>query len=233
VGTEEQVTELDALFVIYQATEPSALVLGGGNVGQAVAVALRNRGVPVTILERDPALEERLSKVADRVVIGDASNLETVKEAGIGEVRSVVLTTNDDATNAFLAIYCRKLSDTAHIISRISHDWNLEAIHRAGADFALSHGSLAVQTLVAMVRGQELIVVGEGTEIFIEKTPEHLFGKNLANSEIGAATGLNVLAIREKGQLTANPPASTELSRDSELVMVGSAEQRTRFLALR
>jgi voltage-gated potassium channel len=232
VGTEEQVTELDALFVIYQATEPSALVLGGGNVGQAVAGALRDRGVPVTILERDPALEERLAKVADRVVIGDASNLETVKAAGIDQVRSVVLTTNDDATNAFLAIYCRKLSKTAHIISRISHDWNLEAIHRAGADFALSHCSLAVQTLVAMVRKQELIVVGEGTELFIEKTPEHLFGKNLADSKIGATTGLNVLAIREKGRLTANPPASTELSRDSELVMVGSPEQRMRFLAL-
>ncbi len=232
VGTDEQVTELDALFVIYQAIEPSALVLGGGSVGQAVAVALRDRGVPVTILERDPALEERLARVADRVVIGDASNLETVKAAGIDEVRSVVLTTNDDATNAFLAIYCRKLSNTAHIISRISHDWNLEAIHRAGADFALSHVSLAVQTLVAMVRGQELIVMGEGTELFVEKTPEHLFGKNLADSEIGATTGLNVLAIRENGRLTANPPASTELSRDSELVMVGSADQRMRFLAM-
>ena len=232
VGTEEQVTELDALFVIYQATEPSALVLGGGSVGQAVAGALREKGVPVTILERDPALKERLAKVADRVVIGDGSNLETVKAAGIDEVRSVVLTTNDDATNAFLAIYCRKLSNTAHIISRISHDWNLEAIHRAGADFALSHASLAVQTLMAMVRGQELIVVGEGTELFIEKTPEHLFGKNLADSKIGETTGLNVLAIREKGQLIANPPASTNLSRDSELMMIGSAEQRMRFLSL-
>ena len=232
VGTEEQVTELDALFVIYQATEPSALVLGGGSVGRAVAGALREKGVPVTILERDPALKERLAKVADRVVIGDGSNLETVKAAGIDEVRSVVLTTNDDATNAFLAIYCRKLSNTAHIISRISHDWNLEAIHWAGADFALSHASLAVQTLMAMVRGQELIVVGEGTELFIEKTPEHLFGKNLADSKIGETTGLNVLAIREKGQLIANPPASTNLSRDSELMMVGSAEQRMRFLSL-
>jgi K+/H+ antiporter YhaU regulatory subunit KhtT len=83
-----------------------------------------------------------------------------------------------------------------------------------------------------MVRGQELIVVGEGTELFVEKTPEHLFGKNLADSKIGATTGLNVLAIRENGRLTANPPASTELSRDSELVMIGSAEQRMRFLAM-
>jgi voltage-gated potassium channel len=232
VGTEEQVTELDALFVIYQTSEAPVLVIGGGNVGQAVARALHERGVPVTILDRDPAMRPELAKIAERVVIGDAANLATVKSAGIDDVRSVVLTTNDDATNLFLAIYCRKLSATAHIISRVSNDWNLEAVHRAGADFALSHGSLAVQTLVAMVLDRDLIVVGEGTELFAEKTPEHLFGKSLAESRIGASTGLNVVAIREEGNFSANPPASTELKEGSELVMLGSAEQRQLFLAL-
>lgn len=232
VGTESQITELDALFVIYQAADAPVLVIGGGNVGQAVAGALRARGAPVTILERDPALRERLERVADRVVIGDAANLETVKGAGIDDVRSVVLTTNDDATNLFLAIYCRKLSDTAHIISRISHDWNLEAIFRAGADFALSHGSLTVKTLISIIRGHELIVVGEGTELFVEQTPVHLYGKPLAASGIGAKTGLNVIAIRENGHFTPNPAASTELSEGSELVMLGTPEQRQRFLSL-
>lgn len=232
VGTEEQLTDLDALFVIYQTTEAPVLVIGGGAVGQAVAIALRDRGVPVTILDSNPQLEERLRQVADRVVIGDAAHLETVEAAGIGEVRSVVLTTNDDATNIFLAIYCRKLSKTVHVISRISHDRNLEAIHRAGADFALSHVSLGVKTLVAMVSGRDLIVMGEGTELFIEKTPKRLYGKPLAASGIGSGTGLNVVAIRENGTFTANPPAATLLAEGSELVMIGSEEQRQRFLAL-
>ena len=232
VGTEDQVTELDALFVIYQTSDAPVLVIGGGNVGQAVAATLHERGTPVTILDRDAALREPLARVADRVVIGDASNVETVKSAGIDEARAVVLTTNDDSTNAFLAIYCRKLNETAHIISRISHDWNLEAIHRAGADFALSTGSLAVQSLMAMVRGGDLIVVGEGTEIFVERTPERLFGKALSESGIGASTGLNVVAIRENERFDANPSADTLLNEGSELVMLGNPEQRLRFQEL-
>jgi Trk K+ transport system NAD-binding subunit len=233
VGTEDQITELDALFVIYQTEEAPVLVIGGGNVGQAVAEALHARGAHVTILDSDPDLRVRLEQVSDRVVIGDAAHLETVKEAGIETVRSVVLTTNDDAVNLFLTIYCRKLSDTAHIISRISHDWNLEAIHRAGADFALSHGSLVVQTLVAMVTGRDLIVVGEGTEFFVERAPAHLCGKPLAESGIGASTGLNVVAIQENGSFNANPSAESILTEGCELVMIGSTEQRQRFLALR
>ena len=135
-------------------------------------------------------------------------------------------------TNIFLAIYCRKLSATVHIISRVNHDWNLEAIHRAGADFALSHGSLAVQMLTAMVREHDLIVLGEGTELFVERTPPRLCGKPLADSEIRATTGLNVVAIREGDRLSPNPLPTHVLSEGSELVMIGSAAQRLDFLDL-
>ncbi|MCP4039739.1 MAG: hypothetical protein GY733_22540 [bacterium] len=233
VGTEEQVTDLDALFVIYQATDSPVLVIGGGTVGRAVSRALRDRGASVTILDHDAGIEGDLASVADSVVIGDASNLQTVKVAGIDEAPSVVLTTNDDATNIFLTIYCRRLSTDAHIVSRISHDWNLEAIHRAGADFALSRSSLAIQTLVSQILGRELIVVGEGIELFVEQVPDHLVGKALATSQIGAQTGLNVIGIRTNGEFVANPAASAELEDGSELVMIGTAEQRQRFLSIK
>ena len=179
VGTDEQVTDLDALFVIYQETETPVLVIGGGTVGRAVSAALHDRGAKVTILDSDPSLRDELSKIADRVVIGDAANLQKVKAAGIEEAPSVVLTTNSDETNIFLAVYCRGLSSDGHIVSRISHDWNLEAIHRAGADFALSRASLAVQTLVSMILERELVVVGEGTELFVEPIPHKLVGRPL------------------------------------------------------
>ena len=233
VGTEEQVTELDALFVIYHHTDAPApvLVIGGGTVGIAACKALRERGASVTVIDNDENLRSTLSRVADRVVIGDASNIDTVKRAGIEEAPSIVLTTNDDAINIFLTLYCSRLSSGAHIVSRITHEWNLEAIHRAGADFALSHDSLAVQTLVSIIRGRELVVVGEGVELFVEPIPQGLAGKALAASGIGAETGLNVIAIRSEGHLEPNPPASTQLPLGGELVMLGTAEQRERFLS--
>jgi Trk K+ transport system NAD-binding subunit len=232
VGTEEQVTDLDALFVIYQETDTAVLVIGGGVVGRAVSHALHERGASVTILDHDADLEEELASIADRVVIGDAANLQTVKAAGIDKAPSVVLTTNDDATNIFLTVYCRRLSSDAHIVSRISHDWNLEAIHRAGADFALSRASLAIHTLISLALGRELIMVGEGVELFVEPIPAHLAGKQLASSEIGARTGLNVIGIRTADEFIANPAASQELIEGESLVMLGTVEQHQRFVLL-
>ena len=110
VGTDEQLTELDALFVIYHGDDAPVLVIGGGSVGRSVCRVLRERGATVTVLDSNEELREELSEVADRVVIGDAANLQTVKRAGIEEASAIVLTTNDDATNIFLTVYCHKLA---------------------------------------------------------------------------------------------------------------------------
>jgi Trk K+ transport system NAD-binding subunit len=232
VGTEDQLTELDALFVIYRHNENPVLVIGGGKVGCATARALRARNIAVTLLDQDSSLAPDLTEVADRVVVGDAASLRVVMDAGIADAPSVVLTTNDDATNIFLALYCRKLNAETHIVSRITQDWNLEAIHRAGANFALSHGSLAVKSVISLVQGRELVILGEGAELFVEAVPSELAGKQLGDSGIGAQTGLNVIAVRHAGVSTTNPAADTELPRDAELVMLGTAEQRRHFVDL-
>ena len=231
-GTEEQINELDALFVIYQSNENPVLVIGGGKVGGAAARALRKRNVRVTILDKDPVLVEKLADAADRLVVGDASDLEVVMNAGLSDAPSVVLTTNDDATNIFLAVYCRRLNPAARIVSRITEEWNLEAIHRAGADFALSHGSLAAKSVLSVVQASDLVVLGEGADLFVEGVPDSLRGKTLADSGIGARTGLNVIAVRVDGGSITNPPAGTELFADAELVMLGTVTQHRKFVTV-
>ena len=79
-----------------------------------------------------------------------------------------VVSTADDAQNAFLAVYCRRLNPDTRIVSRINHERNLEAIHRAGADSVLSYGTLGVQSLLSLVRGRETVIIGEGVDIFVE-----------------------------------------------------------------
>jgi Trk K+ transport system NAD-binding subunit len=204
-------------------------VIGGGTGGGAVARALRARDVRVTIVDKNPALEQELADAADRLVVGDAADLSVMRSAGLNDAPSVVLTANDDATNIFLAVYCRRLNPDARIISRITEEWNLEAIYRAGADFALSHVSLAAKSVLSAVQGGDRVVLGEGADLFIETVPPALEGKTLAESGIGAETGLNVIAVRSNGSSLTNPAADTELARDAELVMLGTVAQHQAF----
>ena len=231
IGTEEQLMELDSLFAIYLPNENPVLVIGGGTVGRAAAKAVHAREAQVTILDSDSLLEGSLASIADKVVIGDASNRETILAAGLETTPSVLLTTSDDATNIFLTVYCRKLNPDAHIVSRLTHEWNLEAVVRAGADFALSHVAVAVKNIVSLIENRELTIIGEGTELFIEPVPTKYAGKSLIDSQIGANTGLNVIAIRQNGVSTTSPPADAELPKGGTLVMMGTSEQHRKYLS--
>jgi Trk K+ transport system NAD-binding subunit len=229
VGTESQVESLDAMFAIYEPNENPVLVIGGGKVGRAVARALKSRDVGVHIVEEDSDLESLLARVADRVFTGDAADLEVIMRAGLAEAPSVVLTTNDDAMNIFLTVYCRRLNPDTRIVSRITHERNLEAIHRAGADFVLSYTTLAVTSLLSLVHRRELVLAGEGVDLLIEPVPASLAGVTLAESGIAAQTGLNVVALQTPDGPAENPTAATELVAGHELVMLGTAVQLAKF----
>lgn len=232
-GTTAQLEELDSLLMIYDFNPNPVLIIGAGRVGRAAMRALQDKETPVHIIEREPALCARVRRMSNAVVYeGDAADYALLMEAGLPEAPSVLLTTHDDAMNIYLASYCRRLKPDLRIVSRITHERNIESIHRAGADFVLSYASLGVAAVLSVLQGRELTVLGEGLDLFTTPLPTSLHDKTLAQSEIGARTGLIVIGLQHNGDLTANPPAAALLTSGSELVMLGSRKQYKQFFDL-
>ena len=227
-GTAQQIGALDALLARDGATAP-VLVIGAGKVGQAAAQALKRKGVTVYVLDREAAALESLAADVDAVYAGDASDRTLIERAGISRVASVLLTTNDDAVNIYLAVFCRKLNPALRIVSRITHERNVEAIHRAGADFVLSYTSLGVESFMSLVSGDATITLGEGVRLFEVAVPGSLAGRPLSRTGIGSRTGLSVVAMEHRDALTSQLTADTVLEPGSRLLMLGSDGQRARF----
>ena len=229
MGSREQITKLDTYLVIYNTNFNPVLVIGGGEVGRVTTQTLRSRGVTVHMIEREASLERSLEGAADQLFIGDAADRELLMGAGLADAPSVLLTTNDDAMNIYLAVYCRRLNPGIRVISRITHERNIEAIHRAGADFVLSYASLGAEAVMSLLQSRESVILGEGFDLFYVPVPESLAGHTLANSHIRARTGLNVLALRQPNGEVVPATASMVLEPVCELVMLGNEPQRHDF----
>jgi voltage-gated potassium channel len=229
VGTAEQMQELDELLYIYDTNWNPVIVLGGGKVARSATRTLKRKGVPVHIIERKRDLAERWKDLPDRMFIGDAANLELLEEAGIKEAPAVLLTTNDDAMNVFLAVYCRKLNPKLRIVSRVTHERNVDSIRRAGADLVLSYAGLGAETIAALARGRTMVLLGEGAELYEVDLPRRLRGRSLADSGIGARTGLNVVAVERNGRTEPAPRAGEVLEDGARLFMIGTPEQIQAF----
>jgi Trk K+ transport system NAD-binding subunit len=227
-GIAEQIAAANALLARAGTVAP-VLVIGAGKVGQAAAKSLKRKGVAVYALDRDVKALDILSRDADAVFPGDAADRDTITRAGINRVASVLLTTNDDAMNVYLAVYCRKLNPALRIVSRITHERNVEAIHRAGADFVLSYTTLGVEEIMTLVSGDSSVMLGEGVRLFEVPVPQSLAGRPLSDTGIGSRTGLSVVAIGKGEALNTQLTVDTIMPADGTLLMLGIASQRQRF----
>ena len=229
-GTESQIAALNASMRTDRRDPPApVLIIGAGKVGQAATRALRRMRVPVHAIDRSDVALEGLREPGVTTFTGDAADRKNIERAGVHQASSVLLTTNDDAMNIYLAVYCRRLNPALRIVSRVTHERNVEAIHRAGADFVLSYTTLGVEAVISLLRGYELVVLGEGVELFSIAVPKPLQGQRLSQSSIGSATGMSVVALEHDGELVTQLTGATVLQAGATLLMLGSLEQRRKF----
>ena len=85
---------------------------------------------------------------------------------------------------------------------------------------------------MSLLRGYELVVLGEGVELFSIAVPRSLAGRRLAESNIGSGTGLSVVALERGNELVTRLSGQTALERGSVLLALGSLEQRRKFAEL-
>jgi trk system potassium uptake protein TrkA len=84
------------------------VIVGGGNVGLAVARALeaRTERVRVKIIERDRACAEHAADTLSRTIVlnGDGMDIDILMEASIDRADAVLVVTDDDKTNMLVAV---------------------------------------------------------------------------------------------------------------------------------
>lgn len=228
-GSRHAIDRLNEFLYIYDTNWNPVVVIGGGKVGRAAARSLKERGIPVHMVERNPDLRDTIGDLPDRLVVGDAAEREVMKQVGMEEAPSVVLSTNQDATNIYLAAYCRRLNPKAQIVSRITHDRNLAAIQRAGADLTLSYATLGVELLLALLHERPPIVLGQGISFHDIACHEALEAMTLRESRIGERFGLTIVGIEDAGMLVTDPRADTRLGKRSTLLAIGSDDQVRAF----
>jgi Trk K+ transport system NAD-binding subunit len=229
-GTPQQMAALNALLPGEADLSAPVLVIGAGKVGHAAARSLKRKGLRVHVIDRTESALAPVAGDVDGIFRGDAADRRLLEAAGILDARSLLLTTNEDAMNIYLAVYCRRLNARLRIVSRITHERNLEAIHRAGADFVLSYTTLGVEAVMSLLRGYPPVLLGEGVELFSVPVPPSLAGTLLLESAIGSKTGLSAVALKRGDELIAPLSSEMVLESGTDLVMLGSHEQRAAFI---
>ena len=226
IGTEEQITSYNELFAIYNISDPPLVIIGGGRVGRSVGATLSERGLNYRIIEQQP------HRVADKnlYVQGNAADIKTMRKAGLMEAPTVIITSHEDEMNIYLTIYCRKLRPDIQIITRAKRERNIEALHRAGADFVMSYASMGSNIILNLLKRKDIVMITEGLNLFRVSLPKTLEGKSIADSQIYSDTGCYITAIFSDKQTLVSPSPSTKLPYNSDILLKCTIDAENKYL---
>ena len=140
--------------------EGHIVVVGLGNVGTRVIRQLRDLGIEVVAIDKDP--EARGAAIAEQfdvpLIVGDAAREETLRMASVARAQALVVVTTDDVTNLEAALHAREIKSGLHVVLRLYDNDLAERIQRVfgiGVTRSVSH--LAAPTFAAAMLDREVI----------------------------------------------------------------------------
>ena len=181
-------------------------ILGGGNVGLAVAKTLEQRTerVRTKVIEKDRQIAEVAADALERTIVlnGDALNQELLKEAGISRTDAVLCVTDDDKVNMLSAVRAKQ-AGCAMAICLVNDPSLAPILNALDIDAYINPRATTVSSILRHIRHgrvRNVYSVGDGEAEVIEAqvlSTSPISGKNIR--DIDFPEGVLVGALSKSG----------------------------------
>jgi len=210
--------------------EKHFILIGYGDVGRSIAVALEKAHVHFIVIDTN---EAKLKDKGFEYHIGNGTDEEILRQAGLTSASTVIIALNNDDDIIFTTLIARNVNPHSIILARANSTKSIDKIYRAGADYVASLSIVAGQMLAHIALGHEedSILMLQGLEIGkCQITPgSPLAGKSIADAGIRSKIGCTVIGIEENGKTTTDIDPSIILKEGMTLAIIGNSDQISKF----
>jgi voltage-gated potassium channel len=211
------------------------IICGAGRVGRSAARELARRPAQFVIIENNESKAQKFAGENWLMLIGDATQEQTLRDAHIDRARGLVAATTTDATNLYIVLTARSLNPGLRIIARASEEMAEKHLRSAGADSVVSPYVFAGQRIAHSFLSPHVVSfldtatthLGMDLEIGqVPITPRSPFaGKTIENSRIRQDCGVIILAIKRETGMRFNPAPGDRIEAGDFLIAMGEPEQ--------
>lgn len=217
------------------------IVCGVGETGRHIVAELARTGRDVVVVECDADLADTvgaLCGVPVPVVLGDATDDEVLRAAGIERASGLIACVSNDKDNLLITFSARQLQPALRIVSRCIEDRIESKLRAAGADAVVSPNAIG-----GLRMASEL--VRPAAVSFLDRMLRHDDAPSLRveSVAVAAGSGLDGVALHQlpalgvpdalimarrhpDGRWQYNPHGPDVFAAGDELVFVADADQR-------
>lgn len=226
----DDITRTLEIFGKTHAKQERVVILGGGNVGLAVAQALENRSdrVRAKVVERNRKTAEKAADSLERTIVlnGDALDAEILAESGTGRADAVLCVTDDDKVNMLASVRAKQMG--AKMAICLVNDPSLVPILNAlDIDAYINPRATTVSSILRHIRHgrvRNVYSVGDGEAEVIEAqvlSTSPISGKRI--KDIAFPEGALVGALTKGGEYV-KPVGSTRIDEGDVITIFALAD---------
>ena len=211
------------------------IICGAGRVGRSVAAELARRPAPFVIIENNEPKAQKYAGENWLLMIGDATQEQTLRDAQIERACGLVAATTTDATNLYIVLTARGLNPHLRIIARASEEKAEKHLLTAGADSVVSPYVFAGQRIAHsflrpnVVSFLDTATTHLGMDLEIDEVPirqgSRFAGTTIETSRIRQDRGVIILAIKRSSGMRFNPSPDDRIEEGDFLIAMGEPQQ--------
>jgi len=209
------------------------VIMGSSVFGFNLASMLVSEGHDVTLIENNEAKCNDVAHKLDAIVIlGDATDKETLEESNIDEANVFVAATENDETNLMACLLVKRFG-VPKIISQVSQADHREAFQEIGINILINpelYAAKYIERLIIRPNISDITVLGKGEAELIDIMLEN--GKFIGRTieEINQDTRFNVVALFNDSEVIF-PKQDTLLERGTKISILVKSHLAAEVLA--
>ena len=202
----------------------SVLVIGMNRFGTFLTMQLHDQGHQIMAVDRN---EDRINSILPYVTdaqIGDSTNEAFLRSLGINNYDVCFVTIGGDFQSSLETTSLLKELGGKMVVSRADRDVQAKFLLRNGADdVILPEKQIAEWASIRYASNHVLdyIRIDDGHAIFEVAVPKDWVGKTVGQIDIRKKYGINIMAVKENGELNLSVTPDTVLTGTQSMLVLG------------
>lgn len=200
------------------------VVIGLGRFGLQVAKKLCELGCEVLAMDTNPDIVQQVSGYVTHAVVADAKDKEVLKALGIRNFDCGIVAIGNSLSASVLATMNLQELKVPKIVCKAYDETHRQVLLKLGAHQVVIPEQENADRLARSLSSHNVldyIELSEDYGIMEVPAPKAWVGKSLKELNVRAKLGLNILAVKNGGDICVSPAADYCIAQDAVLVALG------------
>ena len=202
-------------------------VIGLGRFGTALAIALAQAGKEVIAIDRSEKKIKNIRRYTDYAFVAENLSMETLKEIGIQNCDVAIICIGEKVDVSILTTMSAIELGVPHVIAKATSEEQGAVLKKIGAEVVYPERDMALRLGKKLVSDNFLDFVSLSNSVEIRQIPvgKMLIGKSVQESDIRRKYNINVLAVKQNGNIDMAISSNTALGENVTLMVLGEYKE--------